>query len=126
MGLSRNKQNRNFPGGAKAQGGRLITLNLDLGLRHFKGKAVELLLEISWRSHGTKSKQTQQKFPRWNKGTRRQTGNPKPRLRATPFQREGGRDIIGDFPVDPMRLSRNKHNRNLPGRTKAQGGRLVP
>ena len=42
-----------------------------------------------------------------------------------PFQREGGRAIIGDFPADPMGLSRNKHNRNFPGRTKAQGGRLV-
>ena len=46
MGLSRNKHNRNFPGRTKAQDGRLITLTLDLGLRHLKGKAVELLLEI--------------------------------------------------------------------------------
>ena len=46
MGLSRNKHNRNFPDQTKAQDSRLVTLTLDLGLRHFKGKAVELLLEI--------------------------------------------------------------------------------
>ena len=46
MGLSRNKHNRNFPVRTKAQDGRLVNLTLDLGLRHFKGKAVELLLEI--------------------------------------------------------------------------------
>ena len=47
MGLSRNKDNRNFPDRTKRQDGRLVTLTLDLGLRHFKGKAVELLVEIS-------------------------------------------------------------------------------
>ena len=47
MGLSRNKHNRNFPDRTKGQDGRLVTLTLDLGLRHFKGKAKELLLEIS-------------------------------------------------------------------------------
>ena len=46
-GLSRNKDNRNLPDQTKAQDGRLVTLTLVLGLRHFKGKAVELLLEIS-------------------------------------------------------------------------------
>ena len=54
-----------------------------------------------------------------------QTRNPNRRIRVTPFQREGGRGIIGDFPGDPMGLSRNKHNRNFPDRTKAQDGRLV-
>ena len=47
IGLSRNKQNRNFPDRTKEQKGRLVTLILDLRLRHFKGKAVELLMEIS-------------------------------------------------------------------------------
>ena len=47
MGLSRNNNNRNFPDQTKAQDGRVVTLSLDLGLGHFKGKAVELLLEIS-------------------------------------------------------------------------------
>ena len=47
MGLSRNKNNRNFPDQTKAQDSRLATLTLNLGLRHFKGKAVELLFEIS-------------------------------------------------------------------------------
>ena len=47
MGLSRNKHNINLPDQTKAQDGRLVTLTLDLGLGHFKGKAVELLLEIS-------------------------------------------------------------------------------
>ena len=47
MGLSRKKHNRNFPDRTKAQDGRLVTLTLDLGLRNFKGKAVELLLKIS-------------------------------------------------------------------------------
>ena len=47
MGLSRKKHNRNFPRRTKAQGGRLVTLTLDFGLRHLKGKEVELLLEIS-------------------------------------------------------------------------------
>ena len=60
-----------------------------------------------------------------NKGTRRATRKPNPRLRVTPFQREGGRAIIGDFPGDPMGLSRKKHNRNFPDQTKAQEGRLV-
>ena len=46
-------------------------------------------------------------------------------LGFNPFQREGGRAITGDFPGDPMGLSRNKHNRNFPERTKAQDGRLV-
>ena len=47
MGLSRNKNNRNFPDQTKAQDSRLVTLTPDLGLRHLKGKAVELLIEIS-------------------------------------------------------------------------------
>ena len=49
MQLSQNKHNTNFPGRTKAQVGRFVTLTLDLilGLRHFKGKAAELLLEIS-------------------------------------------------------------------------------
>ena len=47
MGLSRNKHNRNLPDEKKAQDGRLVSLTLDLGLGHFKGKALELLLEIS-------------------------------------------------------------------------------
>ena len=47
MGISRNKHNRNFPDRTKAQVVRLVNLTLDLGLRNFKGKAVELLLEIS-------------------------------------------------------------------------------
>ena len=47
IGLSRNKHNRNFPDRTKAHDGGVVTLTLDLGLRHFKGKAVELLLEIS-------------------------------------------------------------------------------
>ena len=46
MGLSRKKHNRNFPVRTKAQDGRLVNLTLDLGLRHFKGKVVEILLEI--------------------------------------------------------------------------------
>ena len=47
MGLSRNKHNRNFPDQTQAQDSRLVALTLDLGLRHFKGKAVEPLFEIS-------------------------------------------------------------------------------
>ena len=47
MELSRKKRNRNFPDQTKAQDGRLLILTLVLGLRHLKGKAVELLLEIS-------------------------------------------------------------------------------
>ena len=47
MGLSRNKHNRNFPDRTKAQDGGVVTLTLDLGLRNFKRKALELLLEIS-------------------------------------------------------------------------------
>ena len=47
MGLSRNKHNGNFPDRTEAQVRRLVTLTLYLGLRQFKGKAVELLLEIS-------------------------------------------------------------------------------
>ena len=47
MGLSRNKHNRNFPDRTRAQDGRVVTQNLDVGLRNFEGKAVELLLEIS-------------------------------------------------------------------------------
>ena len=60
-----------------------------------------------------------------NKGTRRLTRNPNPRLRVTPFQREGERAIIGDFPGDPMGLSRKKHNRNLPDQTKGKDDRHV-
>ena len=56
---------------------------------------------------------------------RDKTHNPKPRLRITQFQREGGRAIIGDITGDPMGLKRNKQNRNFPGRTMAKGGRLV-
>ena len=51
MGLRQNKHNRNFPVGTKAQDGRLVTLTLDLGLRHFKGKTADLLLEISLAIH---------------------------------------------------------------------------
>ena len=47
MGLRRKKHNRNLPDQTKGQDGRLVTLTLDLGLRHFKRKAVELILEIS-------------------------------------------------------------------------------
>ena len=41
------------------------------------------------------------------------------------FKKEGGRATIGDFPGDPMGLSRNKINRNFPDRTKAMDGRLL-
>ena len=47
MALSRKKNIRNFPDQTKAQDSRLVTLTLDLGLRHFKRKAVELLIEVS-------------------------------------------------------------------------------
>ena len=46
MKVSRKKHNRNFIDGTKTQGGRPSNLALDLELRHFKGKVVELLLEI--------------------------------------------------------------------------------
>ena len=90
-----------------------------------KGRRKSYYWRFPWRSHGTKSKQTQYKFPRSKKFTRRQSGNRNPRLRVRPFKREGGRGIIGDFPGDTMGLSRNKPNRNFPDRTKAQDGRLV-
>ena len=64
-------------------------------------------------------------LPDQTNGTRRQTRNTNPRLRVTQFQKEGGRAIMGDFPGDPMGLSRNKHNRNFPDRTKPQDGRVV-
>ena len=47
MGLSRKKHNRNLADQTKGQDRTHVTLTLDLRLRHFKGKAVELLLEIS-------------------------------------------------------------------------------
>ena len=47
IGLSRNKQNRNFPDRTKERHVRLATLTLALVLSQFKRKAVELLLEMS-------------------------------------------------------------------------------
>ena len=73
----------------------------------------------------TKPKQRQQKSTRSKKDTTRRSRNPNPRFRVTQFEKEGGRAIIGDFRGDPMGLSRNKHNRNLPDQTKALDGRLV-
>ena len=125
MAPSRNKHNRNFAGQTKTEGGRPPTLTLNLRIRHFGEKALELLLQISLAIPWDYVEKTQQIFGRSNKGTRRKTRNPNPRLRTTPFQREGGRAIIGDFPADPMGLSRNKHNTYFPGPTMAQGGRLV-
>ena len=47
MQPSRNKHNRNFAGQTKTEGGGPTTLTLNLGIRHFGEKALELLLQIS-------------------------------------------------------------------------------
>ena len=126
MRLSRNKHNRNFPSRTKAQGGRLVTLTLDLGFTPFQREGGRAIIgDLFCDPMGLSGNKHNRNFPR---GRRAQGGRLVTLildLGFPLFQREGGRAIIGDLPGDNMGLSRNKHNRNFPGRTKAQGGRIA-